>query len=111
MAEDARTSDIHIRLTVEERAFIEQKMVLAGMKNKSSYLRKMAMDGYVVNVDMSVVKDLVFLIRKVSNNVNQITLRANETGNIYAEDVEDIRKGYNKVWSEIAALLSKINRL
>lgn len=111
MAEDARTSDIHIRLTAEERAFIEQKMVLAGMENKSAYIRKMAMDGYVVNVDMEVVKDLVFLVRNVSNNVNQITSRANETGNIYAEDVEDIRKGYNKVWSKIAALLAKVNRL
>ena len=71
----------------------------------------MAVDGYVVNVDMSGVMEVVKLLRSISSNVNQIARRCNETRNLYSQDVEDLRKGYAQVWNEIGILLSKFEKL
>ena len=71
----------------------------------------MAVDGYVVKLDMESVKELVICLRSISNNINQIARRVNETRNIYAEDVEDLRKGVNGVWNVVRDLLIKFDKL
>ena len=86
-------------------------MALAGTDNLRAYLRKMALDGYVVRVDMEGVLETVKLLRSISNNVNQIARRCNETRNLYAQDVEDLRQGYTQVWKEIGSLLKKFEAL
>ena len=60
---------------------------------------------------MESVVELVKLLRSISSNVNQIARRCNETRNLYAQDVEDLRQGYAKVWNEIGALMKKFERL
>ena len=67
----------------------------------------MAVDGYIVHLDMECVKELVRLLRSISSNVNQITRRCNETRNLYAQDVEDLRQGYDLVWQEVYPLIMK----
>ncbi len=91
---EGRTTGLYFKVSPEEMALIEQKMEQAGTGNKRAYLRKMAVDGYIVCLDMGSMKELIKLLRSISNNVNQIARRCNETGNLYAEDVEDLRKGY-----------------
>ena len=86
-------------------------MALAGTDNLRAYLRKMAVDGFVVRVDMDGVLETVKLLRSISGNVNQIARRCNETRNIYAQDVEDLRQGYNQVWREIEKLTKKFETL
>ena len=92
--EEGRTIGLYFKVSPEEMALIEKKMEQAGTKNKRAYLRKMAVDGYIVHLDMGSVKELTKLLRSLAANTNQIARRCNETRNLYAEDVEDLRKGY-----------------
>nr|WP_202621045.1 plasmid mobilization relaxosome protein MobC [Pseudoflavonifractor sp. 524-17] len=99
------------KVSPAEKAVIDQKMALLGTMNLRAYLRKMAVDGYVVQLDLSSVAELVKLLRSVSSNVNQIARRCNETRNLYAQDVEDLRRGYTEVWQGITNLLKKFESL
>ena len=78
-----------------ERDLILEKMEQANIRNMGAYLRKMAIDGYVVKLDLSDVRELVRLLRNATNNLNQLTKRANEAGSIYSADIEDLRELYN----------------
>ena len=108
---DGRTVGLYTTVSPEEKEVIDRKMATLGTTNLRAYLRKMAVDGYVVQLDMSVVVELVKLLRSISNNVNQIAKRCNSTHNLYAQDVEDLRKGYTEVWHGINDLLKKIESL
>lgn len=108
---EGHTVGLYTTVTPEEKAVIDEKMARAGIDNLRAYLRKMALDGYVVRLDMDGVLEVVKLLRSVSNNVNQIARRCNETRNLYAQDVEDLRKGYASVWTEIEKLLKKFEEL
>ena len=71
-------------VTPEERELIEQKMAQLGTENMSAYLRKIAIDGYVVKLDLPELREMISLLRRTSNNTNQLAKRMNETGRIYA---------------------------
>ena len=108
-----RKRSVHFNFwaTEEEAALIRQRWAESGMVGLSAYFRKMAITGYHINLDLTDVREMVRLLRIVSNNVNQIAKRANETRNIYEEDVEDLRRHYDKLWdgvNEILAGLAKI---
>ncbi len=109
--DEGRTIGLYFKVSPEEMNLIEKKMEQAGTCNKRAYLRKMAVDGYIVHLDMGSIKELIKLLRSVSNNVNQIACRCNETRNLYGEDVEDLRKGYMEVQKEVALLVRKFARL
>ena len=104
---EGRTIGLYFKVTPEELALIEEKMGQLGTKNKRAYLRKMAVDGYIVHVDMGCVKELNRLLRSVSANINQIARRCNETRNLYAEDVEDLKKGCAAVQTELLKLVRR----
>ena len=108
---EGRTVGLYTKVTPEEKAVIDEKMTLLGTDNLRAYLRKMAVDGYVVRVDMDEIVETVKLLRSISGNVNQIAKRCNETRNLYAQDVEDLRLGYTRVWAEIGKLLKKFETL
>ena len=108
---EGRTVGLYTTVSPEEKEVIDRKMAMLGATNLRAYLRKMAVDGYVVQLDMSVVVELVKLLRSISNNVNQIAKRCNSTHNLYAQDVEDLRKGYTEVWHGIHDLLKKFESL
>ena len=105
---EGRTIGLYTKVSPEEKELIAKKMALLGTKNQRAYLRKMALDWYVIHLDISDVRELIRLLRNVSNNVNQIARRANETRNFYAEDLEDIRQGYLTVWKQIGKLMDKL---
>ena len=90
---DGRTVGLYTKVSPEEKEVIDRKMAQMGTTNLRAYLRKMAVDGYVVHLDLSSVVELVKLLRSISNNVNQIARRCNETHNLYAQDVEDLQIG------------------
>ena len=108
---EGRTVGLYTKVSPEEKAVIDQKMAMLGTGNLRAYLRKMAVDGYIVQLDMSNVVELVKLLRSISNNVNQIARRCNETRNLYAEDVEDLRRGYAGTWDAVHDLLKKFEAL
>ena len=84
--------DQEVKLKVkEERALIEQKMKLVPTKNMAAYLRKIAIDGYMIQTDHSDIKAMTAEIQKIGVNINQIAKRVNATGSVYQEDIEEIK--------------------
>ena len=106
-----RTIPLYFKVSPEEKEIIEKKMAQLGIHNQRAYLRKMAVDGYAVQVDMSDFKALVSLLRNCANNLNQIAKRVNNTGNLYQEDVADLQERYRELWGAISTLLEKLSDL
>ena len=93
-----RTVQIKFRVTEEERALIEQKMKLVPTRNMEAYLRKMAIDGYIIQIDHADIKAMTAEIQKIGVNINQITRRVNATGSVYQEDIEEIKGVLAEIW-------------
>ena len=96
-----RSVPLQFYVTEEERGLIEQKMALLGTRNMSAYLRKMALDGYVVRMDLPELKELVSLMRYTSNNVNQMARRLNEGGHIYEVDLREVCQNQERLWAAV----------
>ena len=88
---------IKIRVTEAERELIAEKMATANIKNREAYLRKMALDGYIVRVDLSEIKELIRLLSNAANNINQIAKRANESGLINPAAIEKLQDDYTEL--------------
>ena len=108
---EGRTVGLYTKVTPEEKVVIDRKMSELGTMNLRAYLRKMAVDGYIVKLDMGSVVELVKLLRSISSNVNQIARRCNSTHNLYAQDVEDLQRGYAEVWRLMDELLKKFENV
>ena len=87
-----RELQLNFRVSPKELSVIEGKMLSLGTQNREAYLRKMAMDGYVVKLELPELRELVSLMSRSSNNLNQLTRRVHETGRIYEADLEDISR-------------------
>lgn len=87
---------------------INERMAALGIRNTSAYLRKVAIDGYIINLDLSDVREMVSLLRRCSNNLNQYAKRANETGSIYAADIADLRERLDKLWDSAGSILDAL---
>ena len=86
-----RNIQIKFRVTEEERALIEEKMKKVPTRNMEAYLWKMAIDGYIIQVDHSHIKKMTAELQRIGININQIARRANATENVYQEDIEEIK--------------------
>ena len=106
-----RDVQLNFRVSPEELALIEQKMAQLGTKNREAYLRKMALDGYVVRLELPGLKELVSLMRRSSNNLNQLTRRVHETGRIYDADLEDISQRQEALWDGVHKILTQLAKL
>ena len=108
MAKRKREVQLKFRVTPEERELIEQKMAQLGTENMAAYLRKMAIDGLVVKLDLPELREMVSLLRYSSNNLNQLTRRVHETGRVYDTDLEDVRQGYDRLWEAANKILTSL---
>ena len=106
-----REVQLNFRVSPEELALIEQKMAQLGTKNREAYLRKMALDGYVVRLELPELKELGSLMRYSSNNLNQLARRAHETGRIYDADLEDITRRQEALWDGVHQVLTQLVKL
>ena len=102
-----RDVQVNFRVSPEELALIEQKMSQLGTKNREAYLRKMALDGYVVQLDLPELKELVSLLRRSSNNLNQLTRRVH----VYDADLEDIAQRQEQLWEGVKEILTQLSKL
>ena len=94
-----RKIQIKFYVTEKERALIEQKMKLVPTRNMAAYLRKIAIDGYIIQTDHSDIKAMTAEIQKIGVNINQIAKRVNATGNsVYQEDIEEIKGVLAEIW-------------
>lgn len=100
-----------VRFSPEEMRLIQEKMGQLGTSNFSAFMRKMAIDGYVVKLELPELKELVSLLRYSSNNLNQLTKRVHESGRIYDADLEDIQQNQERLWSATQEILDKLSKL
>lgn len=111
MAERKRNIQLHFMVSERERELVQEKMAQLGTRNMGAYLRKMAVDGYAVKLDLSDVSELVSLLRRSSANLNQYVKRAHETGSIYEADIEDMRQSYDALWERAGEILSRLSTI
>ena len=98
MANRKRKNQILFCVTDEEKQMIQEKMKSLGTTNMGAYLRKMAIDGYIIKVDYSEQRKLAAEVNKIGVNINQICKRINETGRAFAEDVSELKNKLEDIW-------------
>ena len=106
-----RNVQIIIRVTEEERSLIEEKMRQIPTLNLSAYARKILIDGYIITLDLQEVKGHTAQLQKIGVNTNQIAKRINETGRIYADDMNEIKRAMEEVWRLERRLLLQFKSL
>lgn len=98
MKNRTRPARIEFRVTEQERQLIQKKMEQLGTKNLGAYLRKMAIDGYIIKVDYTEQKKLAAAISRVAGNINQICRRINQTGHFYEDDIVELKAKQCEIW-------------
>ena len=102
-----RNIHLHVMVTPEERDTIQQRMAEAGVTNAGAFVRKMALNGYVLHVDLAPVRELVSLQRRCANNLNQIAIHANTYG-VYPEEIAALQRDYAELWGKVSAVLEQL---
>ena len=105
---EKRDETIILRLSKTEKNRIYEKMLSMGIRSLSAYIRKMALDGRIVLLDMEEIKTLVSLLRRTSANVNQIAKRVNSTSRVYENDLAEIQNRLGEVWTALDDVLRKL---
>ena len=106
-----RTVQIKFWATPEEKELIEKKMALTGIVHMGAYLRKMAIDGYVVNLEIQEFKEIIRLLGIANNNINQIAQKFNATGRIYDADLEEVRTRIDGLYDEARKILIQLSKI
>jgi len=104
-----RNVQLHFRVSEKEADVIKMKMEESGIKSNGAYLRKMAVDGYCIRLELEEVRELLKILRINSNNINQYTKKANETGNIYDEDIDHIKHSQEELWVIMKEILKRLS--
>ena len=106
-----RNVQIIVRVTEDERTLIEEKMRQIPTMNLSAYSRNMLIDGYIIVLDLQKVKAHTVQLQKIGGNLNQITKCINETGRIYDNDMDELKRLMNEVWKLERQLLLQFKGL
>lgn len=108
---DNREKVYRFRANDEESELIEKKYTLSSCKSMSDFFRQMILYGIVVKYDESNFKKTYDLFKKISNNFNQIAVRANATSRVYTEDIERIAKEIDEIWLLLNTIQSELQKL
>ncbi len=106
-----RDMRIDLRVTKNEYDLIIKKMQMIGCENMSAYIRKMAIDGMIIKLDIPELKEIFSLLRYNGNNINQITKRLNAGRQIYAEDIKSIKEKQDKICKMMNGICFKLSNL
>ena len=99
-----RNIHLHVMVTQVEFDAIHKRMDEAGVTNAGAFVRRMALNGHILHVDLSPVKELVSLQRRCSNNLNQVAIHANTYG-VYQSEITALQKDYEKMWGRVSDVL------
>ncbi len=105
-----RCVHLNVMVTPEEQELIYERMAEAGIQNMGAYMRKMALNGYVLHVDLADVRELVSLQRRCANNLNQVAIHANTYG-IYPLEIAALQKDYADLWGPLSDLIKKLSEV
>lgn len=106
-----RDKEIHFVVSQEELDRIRLKMSEMEIQSLSAYLRKMALDGYCVKLDLEDVKEMITLLRRCSNNLNQYAKRANAINSVYLTDIEDLQNRLDEIWNVSKEILQRLGTI
>ena len=106
-----RNIQLNFRVTEAERDRIRSRMKQADIRSQTAFLRKMAIDGYIVSLDLPDIREMVRLLRISSNNLNQYARKANETGSIYHEDIEELKNNQKEILQEMRKVLDRLTAI
>ncbi len=106
-----KTTGFYFKMSSEESELFERRMALTGITNKSAFIRKMCIDGHVINLDMKQLTEIGRLLRITANNVNQIAKRMNSGGAAYRQDVAEVGRQLAEVRSEFGKLLAVLSEV
>lgn len=109
MANRKRDIMIRFRVNEQEQQAIKDKMATLGTSNMGAYLRKMALNGYIVKLDLPQIQEMLSLLRRSSNNLNQLTRRVHETGRIYDTDLVELQKSQDQILTMARDLLQTLS--
>ena len=98
MANRKRNIQMKFYVTEEEKRLIDEKMAQLPTRRYGAYLRKMAIDGYIIYVDTRDIKEMNKLLSAIGRNINQIAKRVNAGGSTYQADMEEIRERLDQIW-------------
>lgn len=111
MKKDSRKNYVQIRLNDEEKSALDRKFQLSGSQSKSRFIRLMILEGIIVHFDEEKFNKMVRDFTKAGSNINQIAMRVNSTGNIYADDVNQIREEVENLWRQLRYFQSQLQKL
>ena len=106
-----KTKVINLRLSAMELQEIRERMESVGIRNMSAYMLKMAMNGFIIQLDMSDMKEVLRLMKINSNNLNQYAKKANETGSIYKEDIKELVGMHKDLLQMLGEMLERLGSI
>lgn len=109
MENSKRDVQLHFMVNKDEREVINNKMDILGVTNMAEYLRRMCIYGYMIEVDMQPLNAITTELSRIGNNINQIARRANETGNLYIEDIEQVSADLKEMKNYLKEFTIKIS--
>ena len=98
MANRKRNIQMKFYVTEEEKRLIDKKMAQLPTRRYGAYLRKMAIDGYIIYTDTTDIKEMNAALSAIGRNINQIARRVNAGGTVYQADMEEIRERLDQIW-------------
>ena len=106
-----RSKRIELRVTEDELMKIRDRMEEAGISSLTAYLVRMAIHGYVIVMDLSDLQEILRLLQISGNNLNQYARKANETGSIYHEDIEELKNNQKEILQEMRKVLDRLTAI
>jgi len=106
-----KTTGFFFKMSPQEWEWVEERMAQTGINNKSAFIRKMCIDGHVINLDLDAINEIGKLLRITANNANQIARRVSSGGGAYREDVENVNRQLTEIRADFGKLLSELSEL
>ena len=111
MEQGERIHKLSVRMSDAELDSVRERMKNVGIASQSVYLRKMAMDGYILKMDLPEIKEMIKLLRSSSNNMNQIAKKANAMGTVFEDDLKEIKSVQDDIWKAMNKILKRLGQL
>ena len=109
--ERKRSKQLKIWISPEEQEMIRQKMAEFGTDNMGAFVRKLVIDGYIIKLDLPELKEIIRLMGPIGSNINQIARKLNAGGNIYEEDMEEIRTNQDEIYKLLRKVLISLSKI
>ena len=106
--ETERDVQVHFMMSKDEYEHVLKKMEQINVRNLSAYLRKMAIDGYCLRLDLPEIREMTTLLSRCSNNLNQYARKANATGSIYKDDIADLKERLSEIEEHVKKVLQEL---